>query len=316
MARRKKQEAAPAPGGDFMMLFTALMLILLAFFILLKSMAVVDDRKAKTAIGSLHNSFTSPYDGFLKNALESLRAIRSDADGESVLIEDLIEDLEGSVQKQGLGVPGDVKVAKGGFYPRLTVANHVLYQHNGTEIAPRAFPVLDRISQAARDLNSRVVIESHTASGPVNDPRHRTRWELSAERAANLERYFTEATGLPSQQVEAEGVADARSLPGKAIDRVVITLQPLPPDPNQPPADAQDPDTLPPEEQPEDQLPTDGQQPADGQPAPGQTTDGQPTGAPQPANGPPNAPATAAPPANPPQAPPAPAANPPTGAQP
>jgi chemotaxis protein MotB len=312
MARRKKQAEAAA-GGDFMMLFTALMLILLAFFILLKSMAVVDDRKAKTAIGSLHNSFTSPYDGFLKNALESLRAIRSDADGESVLIEDLIEDLEGSVQKQGLGVPGDVKVAKGGFYPRLTVANHVLYQHNGTEIAPRAFPVLDRISQAARDLNSRVVIESHTATGPLDDPRHRTRWELSAERAANLERYFTEAAGLPSAQVEAEGVADARSLPGKASDRVIITLQPHPPPPQNPPPQGGGPDTLPPEEQPADGQPT-GEQPADGQPTGEQPANGQPTGE-QPANGQPNNGAPAAPPANAPQPPP-PAANSPTGAQP
>lgn len=233
MARRKKSSASEEGGDDFMLMFTALMLILLAFFILLNTMAVIDEKKSRTAIGSLHHSFTSPFDGFLKQALESLHAIRSDSPGDQVIIEDLIDDLEEGARQQGLGMPGDIQALKGGFYPRLTVANHVFYYKGGTEITPRAFPLLDRIANAAEDLNSTVVIESHTSAGPVEDRRHRSHWELSAERAANLQRYLVEASGLTIDRVEAQGVADTRRPNDQAKDVIVITLRPLPPTGNE-----------------------------------------------------------------------------------
>ena len=54
---KKKKETIEEGGGSFMMMFVTLSLILLAFFILLNSLAVLDAKKKRMALGSLLGSF-------------------------------------------------------------------------------------------------------------------------------------------------------------------------------------------------------------------------------------------------------------------
>lgn len=225
MAKKKQRvEERDNSEANFMMLFTSLMIIVLAFFILLNSMAVVDEEKRREAIGSLHQSFTSPYDGFLVGALESLRAIRSQSTNDQIVIDDLIKDIEELVESEGLGVPGEVEIEQSGLFPRLTIASGVLYPKGGIEVSPHAFPILDKIALAAKGLDCTISIESRTDSRPPESGRIPSNWERSATRAMQIQRYMMEAAEIPAHRIEAEGVAHLRA-DGKAENQVVITLR-------------------------------------------------------------------------------------------
>jgi chemotaxis protein MotB len=212
-------------GGDqFMMMFTALMIIVLAFFILLNTMAVVDEQKTRQAIGSLQGSFGvlkggSAYDEDGRNMDKS-----ESLDEDTAVLESMLKDLKFIVEEKKLGDPSDIGLETGGMFPRLRVSSDVLYGPGGTQISPRAFPILDRVAQAGLGMDATIEIEGQTGPRKVGGPLGtRSNWELSAHRAVNVQRYFVEATRFAPDKVEARGVAEFRS--SKPEDRILIVFK-------------------------------------------------------------------------------------------
>jgi chemotaxis protein MotB len=110
------------------------------------------------------------------------------------------------------------------MYPRLVLANDVLYTNGGRKVAPNGFPILDRIAKAAKDLQARVVIEGHTAATPPPAAsRVPSNWELSTYRAANVGRYLVEAADLPPESIQIVGHGHFRG-GAKPADQVVIVF--------------------------------------------------------------------------------------------
>lgn len=207
-----------------MLMFTALMIIVLAFFILLNTMAVVDDQKKRQAIGSLQGSFgtlsggsTYDEDGRNMDRSESL-------DEDTAVLESMLKDLKFIVEDKKLGDPSDIGLESGGMFPRLRIASDVLYGPGGTQISPRAFPILDRIAQARGNIDATMEIEGQTGPRPEKpEPGARSSWELSAHRAVNVQRYFVEATRIAPERVESRGVGEFRS--SKPEDRILIVFR-------------------------------------------------------------------------------------------
>ncbi len=223
MGERSKPEEEE--GGDqFMLMFTALMIIVLAFFILLNTMAVVDEQKKRQAIGSLQGSFGvlaggSAYDEDGRNMDKS-----ESLDEDTAVLESMLKDLKFIVEDKKLGDPADIGLETGGMFPRLRVASDVLYGPGGTQISPRAFPILDRIAAAGIGIDATFEVEGQTGLAPANPaPDARTNWEMSAHRAVNVQRYFVEAMRIPPEKVEARGVAEFRS--SKPEDRILIVFK-------------------------------------------------------------------------------------------
>jgi chemotaxis protein MotB len=227
MAKKKKKPDPPDSGGaDFMTLFTALSVILLAFFILLTSVAVIDDSKKREALGSLRGSFGILPGGMaLGSKGKSLERTRKLLD-EVIVLERLIREMEVSTQARQLGQKGDIALVDGGAYPQLRIASHVLYPNGGTEISPRAFPILDRIAEAAEVLDREMDIEGHTANEVPAHSKLPTTWELSTIRAINVQRYMITAAKVDPNKVQADGMGHHRPPFGQApADRLTIVFR-------------------------------------------------------------------------------------------
>ncbi len=226
--KEKKAEDPPDGGGaDFMMLFSALSIILLAFFILLTSMASLDNSKKKVAMGSLMGSF-GILPGGMNLDSEGKTYTPTDLVADDVIVfQRMLKDVELLLQDRGLSDPGeqDITADQSGMFPRITLSSDLVYEEGDTEVSPAVFPVLDRLAQAASEVDATIIVEGHTSSQPppknVNLP---SNWELSAHRAMNVQRYLVHAAGLPPERVEAQGLSHYRQ-GKKPQEKLVIVFK-------------------------------------------------------------------------------------------
>ena len=100
MARKKKK--TEESGADIGVVMTcSLFLIILTFFILLNSIAVIDDRKPRLAIGSLIGSFGTLTGGLSKLSTgESMMPSNSPLVEDSMDIENFLNNLSASLTEQ------------------------------------------------------------------------------------------------------------------------------------------------------------------------------------------------------------------------
>ncbi|MBH25875.1 MAG: hypothetical protein CMH57_15820 [Myxococcales bacterium] len=227
MARKKKKAEDDAPGDSFMQMFTALTVILLAFFILLTTMAVVDDNKRRVALGSVFGSFGIMPSGKMFDKEGDSLHNSSRVIEPITIFERIIQDIHVLLADKKVDIEEEkivVEVDDGGLYPRLKLSSAIFYTPGGAEIAPNAFPILDRIARAAEEMGGTLIVEGHTSRGPL--PPHSTtrdHWELSTLRAVRIQRYLIEAGGLDPDKVHAQGHAFHHPRGGQ--DQIAIVFQ-------------------------------------------------------------------------------------------
>ena len=105
----------------------------------------------------------------------------------------------------------DVKLVDEGLKIDLLEAKESLFFDSASaKIKPSTARLLDRITSELEKLPSKVIIEGHTDSRPLNRTDGYTNWELSADRS-NSARRVMEASGLrPDQIAQVRGYADTQ----------------------------------------------------------------------------------------------------------
>ncbi len=136
---------------------------------------------------------------------------------------------------------GEVSVRKHGDELVVDVDDRVLFARGDAELEERGQKVLRRVAETIRANPDRAFeIAGHTDDDPVAGKlaeRYPTNWELSAARATNVVRFFTEQCEVTSRQLVASGYAAERPVASnkssrgrKKNRRIEITMraQPLP----------------------------------------------------------------------------------------
>ena len=77
-------------------------------------------------------------------------------------------------------------------------------------LTPLALAVIDKVGDLARTQSARIVIGGHTDDQPINTPRFRDNWDLSAARAIAVVRELVTRRGIDPRRIEAQGFADTR----------------------------------------------------------------------------------------------------------
>lgn len=77
-------------------------------------------------------------------------------------------------------------------------------------LTPLALAVIAKLGDLARTQSARIVIGGHTDDQPINTPRFRDNWDLSAARAISVVRELVSHRGVDPARVEAQGFADTR----------------------------------------------------------------------------------------------------------
>lgn len=210
----KKGRAEPGEktaADTFVVMLTSLMMILLAFFIMLSTIAEVDQRRKRMALGSLMGSFGIMPSGRGTDAKGEC-APSSNPLMPGVRKESFIRAM--GALFQGVSAEGKVRIFMRDGKVVVSFRSDVLFPSGVTEVSPQAFSLLDKLAVAIRTLGEPVRIEGHTDSVPGRYPL--ANWRLSTRRAVAVLRYLREGCDLQPDLLAAAGYADTRPADGAA----------------------------------------------------------------------------------------------------
>jgi chemotaxis protein MotB len=108
---------------------------------------------------------------------------------------------------------GDVTPVK--IYPdrvQFAITAESLFSPGSILLKRDSQPVLDRVAEVLKSVDSYVMIEAHTDDLKVESPQYATNWELSAMRAATVVRYFVEGHYLDPSKITAMAAAEYRPI--------------------------------------------------------------------------------------------------------
>ncbi len=203
--------------GTFTVLMTSMTVILLAFFILLNSMATIDNRKIRLAIGSLRGVF-----GFVEGGMGSLTGgggppgtggVRSWSQGRRFNLSEgesaeSLRFFDQMVEEAGIRQKVDIAVSQEGM--RISLEGEVLFASGRSKLTPQGKKILDGIEKIILAAEAPIRIEGHTDDVPIHTEFYPSNWELSTARAVNVLRYFVEEKGISAERISAAGFADTR----------------------------------------------------------------------------------------------------------
>ncbi len=165
----------------------SLFIILLAFFIVLNSIAVVDERAKREALGSLIGSF-----GILPGGLSPM-----DAEGKGKSLKPPIHPM---IDAQNESLPDfvgltsessnqvDIRSTSRGSL--ISISDQLLFGDGSHTIKPGAKEFLTRLAEIVNGDNFPVLITGHTDDRPPEEKGVDSNWELSARRAMSIYRFF------------------------------------------------------------------------------------------------------------------------------
>ncbi len=228
----RKKKKKPLEEGSFvdMVAFAALMTILLAFFIMLSSnVGPAKDEDAKVAI----DSFKEALDNF---------GVSKVVFGSS----DSITNLEMKLESYGGKYKKDRKTVKNVFANTIEDSIDIEYMQTGHQLV---FPTeidfineeLDMSSESKMYLNNlikviknrdcQIVVGGYTGRDFIPSDEYPTSWQLSAEYASAVTRYFNKVGNIDYKRLAAVGYGKYQPLLGEessfnimANNRINITI--------------------------------------------------------------------------------------------
>ncbi len=207
MAKKKKQEGSGSGQDGIRMMIVSLFIILLAFFIVLNSMAVIDEKKRLSALGSLIGSF-----GILPGGLSPSRegTTRVISPGSVPMLKQAEEIVELGEQG-GAGVDAvTMRTVPEG--QQIRIQDKVLFDKRGYKIKPAGYTFLKKLCRIIEKGAYPIEISGHTDSRPPQEKDVRSNQELSALRALEVLRYFVVIGGIDPMRLTAYGCGAERPI--------------------------------------------------------------------------------------------------------
>lgn len=251
MARRKSPKQKQG-GNEWLTTYGDMVTLLLTFFVLLFSFSTIDAQKWQSLVYAL----TGGGSGILEGGSN----INNSSDvGDEMNIDDIFEliprnnedykeigqdesiELEDSDEFVKLyisigkfldekGIPGEVKISEAHTEILLRFKDSVLFDTGEAEIKDEAKEILKGVSQVLKEFDDQidmVRVDGHADIRPINTRLYPTNWELSAKRAVNVVRYFSEKQGMEPSKLSAAAygehhpIDDRKTAEGLARNRRV-----------------------------------------------------------------------------------------------
>ena len=210
-AKKPPEEGAP----EWMMTFGDLMSQLLTFFILLISFSIFDEIKYNNVKGALDQSFglLPAWDQPIVPKERLVKEVEK-YNTEEERIRGIGYQLKIRLGTQGQAKDVEAITTKEGLLLRLKEdpQEPVYFDTARATLKPEAYPVLDIIVEAIKDLPNEIRVSGHTDSRRVKaGGKFASNWELSTARARSVQQYFVEK-GIDEEKTSITGYAHVKPI--------------------------------------------------------------------------------------------------------
>ncbi|RKY89474.1 hypothetical protein DRQ09_01265 [candidate division KSB1 bacterium] len=202
MARNKKEECPPPGAPGWMTTYGDCMTLLLTFFVLLLSFSSIRDAKFRRAIGALKGALgVLPYEqSVIKPKEMPIPQLSNLMESE---VQESLAELNETMNEMGMS--SDIvklQLTEAGIKIRLS--DTLLFDVGRAHIKPQIYPILQVIVGLTEGWPNKIIVEGHTDDRPIHTEEFASNWELSAQRAINVVKYFEEL-GVDSKKLYPVG---------------------------------------------------------------------------------------------------------------
>jgi len=239
--RNQRAEGSGTDPNAWMVTFSDLLTLLLTFFVLLLTMSSMDNKRLKETFGFFAGTqggmemegkgasggapaahdirypdlYILPPGALRGEAFPEMRMAWGEHKGKGEHPEprsthDIEKELETTLKAMGLRK--GVEVRREGRQVVVNFSDGVLFDLGSARINFQGITVLQRCGDILAKIPNRVRIEGHTDDLPFVGGHYHTNWALSATRAVNVLRFFTESLGLDSGRFSAVGYGEYKPL--------------------------------------------------------------------------------------------------------
>jgi len=195
--KRDTDDTGPTDGGR--VLSVCLFLILLTFFILLNSIAVIDERKSRVALGSLVGAF-----GSFSGGLSPLKTGDSIAPPSAPMIEKKLDKAYLlSLVDEHVRLAGMIKIESEKGREIITINEKALFDKDKLKVS--SYPLLNSLANLIRKGDYPVEIAGHTDNRPAEEKGYKSNWELSGLRAMQVLKHFVQRGHVSPERLTAYG---------------------------------------------------------------------------------------------------------------
>ena len=125
-------------------------------------------------------------------------------------VESLLSELSSFVEKEEELEDFSYEVSSEEF--KMQIPTDFTFQAGSAQINPKAVPFLDKIFEMIVRTENKLRIEGHTDDLPSHNTLFDSNWELSAARAMNVLRFFTNKKVVPESRFSAVGYGRYRPI--------------------------------------------------------------------------------------------------------
>jgi len=232
IVRKKKKKKKPLEEGAFvdMVAFAALMTILLAFFIMLSSnVGPAKDEDAKEAI----ESFREALDNFgvskiafgSSDSITNLEMKQESYGGKYKKREELLRNVFVNTIDDNI----DIEYTQTGN--QLIFPTEIDFVNEELDMSSESKMYLNNLIKVIRNRDCQVIVEGYTSESFIPTDDYPTSWQLSAEYASAVIRYFNDVGMIDYTRLSAIGygkyqplLGDGSSYKVKANNRINIMI--------------------------------------------------------------------------------------------
>lgn len=117
-------------------------------------------------------------------------------------------DIQALIDEMGLNE--NIRVIDEGARIILRMDSVILFDTGKADIKPSARPVIEKIGEILKTLDTEIQVQGHADDRPINTPEFPSNWELSTKRATNVVKYLIEKCGIDPKHLTATGNAEFR----------------------------------------------------------------------------------------------------------
>lgn len=218
MGRRRVARQEKTGAADWLVTYGDLVTLLLTFFVLLFSFSTIDAQKWQALVSSftggagILDGDTSLYEfpELTPKEINELEISAGNMDDEELdYFIKLFRDIEGYLDEKEIAA--EVKMSREFTEILLRFKESVLFDTGQAEIKIEAIDILNTIADVFSsydDAIERIRVDGHADSRPINTHVYPTNWDLSAKRAVNVVRYFSEEKYLKPSKLSASAYGE------------------------------------------------------------------------------------------------------------